>query len=147
MKKSKKQAAIRKWSVIAEEMQLLRDVSGEELTHSLNMRKLASQHDQKAEKISASMDNMETRGILGNVDQAFQELKDEAEKLTSLSDQFERENILSRSYEAEAKYHIRRLIERWSNFSLEEFLSLPGANPAMYNQFEAIINLLAKFIN
>lgn len=76
-------------------------------------------------------------------------MKDEAEKLTSLSDQFERENILSRSYEAEAeeKYHIRRLIERWSNFSLEEFLSLPGANPAMYNQFEARINLLAKFIN
>ncbi|MCT2878798.1 hypothetical protein EFR42_07280 [Lactobacillus delbrueckii] len=74
-------------------------------------------------------------------------MKDEAEKLTSLSDQFERENILSRSYEAEEKYHIRRLIECWSNFSLEEFLSLPGANPAMYNQFEARINLLAKFIN
>lgn len=112
MKKSKKQAVIRKWSVIAEEIQVLRDASREELTHSLNMRKLASQHDQKAEKIRASMDNMETRGILGNVDQAFQELKDEAEKLTSLSDQFERENILSRSYEAEANYHIRRLIER-----------------------------------
>lgn len=93
------------------------------------------------------MDNMETRGILGNVDQAFQELKDEAEKLTSLSDQFERENILSRSYEEEANYHIRRLIECWSNFSLEEFLSLPGAKSAMYNQFEARINLLAKFIN
>lgn len=75
MKKSKKQAAIRKWSVIAEEMQLLRDVSGEELTHSLNMRKLASQHDQKAEKISASMDNMETRGILGNVDQTFRPVR------------------------------------------------------------------------
>lgn len=147
MKKNKKQAAIRKWSVIAEEMQVLRDASREEMTHSLNMRKLASQHDQKAEKISASMDNMETRGILGNVDQAFQELKDEAEKLTRLSDQFERENILSRSYEAEANYHIRRLIERWNNFSLEEFLSLPGADPAMYNQFEARINLLAKLIN
>lgn len=147
MKKSKKQAAIRKWSVIAEEMQVLHDVSREELAHSLNMRKLASQHDQKAEKISASVDNMETRGILGNVDQAFQELKDEAEELTSLSDQFEKENILSRSYEAEAKYHIRRLFERWSNFSLEEFLSLPGADPATYNQFEARINLLVKFIN